>query len=297
MGSVRNVDRGFFPLDEELELLAGGLAPRGQEELVRLSSWMPFERAVELMEDMQGISVSPSMSKRNSEAAGATYVEMQTEEVERIEKEMPPAPPGAEKMQISADGAMVPLLHGQWAEVRTLVIGEVQPAVEECGEWVVHTRNLSYFSPKISSEAFERLALVEMQRRGVENAGWVAAPMDGSDWLQSLTDFSQKQITSPQGDNSLPLARSAWSGCLRCARNPFFSSFLRVLRGESYLPLTVLYSLLSALCPPQSLIPDPQSLIPISQSLTMCLMYKRPCLPHPAGPQKPAWQNNTLGKC
>jgi hypothetical protein len=52
MGSDQNVDRGFFPLDKELELLAGGLTPRGYEDLVRLSSWMPFEKAVELMEDM-----------------------------------------------------------------------------------------------------------------------------------------------------------------------------------------------------------------------------------------------------
>jgi hypothetical protein len=167
----------------------GRLTPRGNEELVRLSSWMPFERATELMADMQGIYVSPSMSRRNSESAGAAYEELQKEEVERLEKEMPVAPQGAEKMQMSADGAMVPLLHGQWAEVRTLVVGEVQPPVEERGEWVVHTRNLSYFSRKISSEQFARLALVETQRRGIENAGQVASVMDGSDWLQSFTDY------------------------------------------------------------------------------------------------------------
>jgi hypothetical protein len=188
MGSVLNAGRGFFPLDEELELLSGRLTPSGHEHLIRLSSWMPFERAAELMEDMQGISVSASASRRNSETAGAAYVEMQTEEVEQLEKEMPEAPKGAEKMQMSADGAMVPLLHGQWAEVRTLVIGEVEPAVQEKEEWVVHTRNLSYFSRKTSSEEFERLALVEIQRRGVENARQVAAVMDGSDWLQGFTD-------------------------------------------------------------------------------------------------------------
>jgi hypothetical protein len=69
-----------------------------------------------------------------------------------ISQPKPEAPKGAEKMQMSADGAMVPLLHGQWAEVRTLVIGEVQPAVQEKEEWVVHTRNLSYFSRKTSSD-------------------------------------------------------------------------------------------------------------------------------------------------
>ena len=188
MGSVRNAGRGFFPLDKELELLSGRLTPSGEEHLIRLSSWMPFERAAELMEDMQGIRVSPTTSRRNSETAGAAYVEMQTEEVKQLEKDMPVAPKGAEKMLMSADGAMVPLLHGQWAEVRTLVVGEVQPAVQEKEEWVVHTRDLSYFSRKTSSEEFERLALVEIQRRGVENARQVAAVMDGSDWLQGFTD-------------------------------------------------------------------------------------------------------------
>jgi len=188
MGSARNVGRGFFPLDEELRLLSGRLTPSGQEHLIRLSSWMPFEQAAKMMEDMQGISISPATSRRNSEVAGAAYVEMQTEEVKQLEKDMPEAPECAEKMQMSADGAMVPLLHGQWAEVRTLVIGEVQPAVQEKEEWVVHTRNLSYFSRKTSSEEFERLALVEIQRRGVENAKQVAAVMDGSDWLQGFTD-------------------------------------------------------------------------------------------------------------
>jgi hypothetical protein len=189
MGSVRYVERGFFPLDEELELLSGSLTPCGQEHLIRLSSWMPFEQAAEMMQDMQGICVSPSASRRKSEAAGAAYEEIQTEEVKRLEKDMPVAPKGAEKLQMSADGAMVPLLHGHWAEVRTLVIGAVQPAVQECGEWVVHTRDLSYFSRKTSSEEFERLALVEIQRRGVENAKQVAAVMDGSDWLQGFTDY------------------------------------------------------------------------------------------------------------
>jgi hypothetical protein len=185
---VRNADKGFFPLDEELKLLPGILTPHGHECLVRLSGWMPFDKAAELFEDFMGIQVSKSVSQRYTEEAGAAYVGMQTEEVERLEQEMPAAPAGADKIQVSADGAMVPLVHGQWAEVRTVVIGEVQPRVEERGEWVVHTRNLSYFSRKMTAEEFTRLALVEIQRRGVENAKQVGAVMDGSDWLQGFTD-------------------------------------------------------------------------------------------------------------
>lgn len=189
MEFVRSVDKGFFPLDEELKLLPGILTPHGHECLVRLSGWMPFDKAAELFEAFMEIQVSKSVSQRYTEEAGAAYVGLQTEEVERLEREMPVAPAGADKLQLSADGAMVPLVHGQWAEVRTLVVGEVQPAVEERGEWIVHTRNLSYFSRKVSAQEFERLALVEIQRRGVEHAQQVAAVMDGADWEQGFIDY------------------------------------------------------------------------------------------------------------
>jgi hypothetical protein len=195
MGFAHNVGKGFFPLDEELEVLPGVLTPRGHECLVRLSSWMPFAKAAEMLDDFMGIRVSRSMSQRYTEAAGAAYEQIQVEEVERIEKEMPVAEKGADKIQISADGAMVPLLHGVWAEVRTLVIGEVQPAMAEQGEKVVRTRNLSYFSRKVSAQKFQRLALVEMHRRGVEHAKEVAAIMDGADWEQGFTDFHCPKAT------------------------------------------------------------------------------------------------------
>jgi hypothetical protein len=183
------VDKGFFPLDEELALLPGKLTPREHECLVRLSGWMPFRRALEIVGDVLGIQVSQIVAQNYTEMAGAMYVQMQEEEVARLEREMPEAVQGAERMQISADGAMIPLLHGLWSEVRTLVVGEVQPAVQEKGEWVVHTRNLSYFSRKVTAQEFQRLALVEMHRRGVEKAKEVVAVMDGADWEQSFVDF------------------------------------------------------------------------------------------------------------
>ena len=187
---VQSVGKGFFPLDEELALLPGKLSPQAHEELVRLAGWMPsFEKAAEVFEDFTGIEVSKGMSRNYTEEAGVAYEEIQKEEVEEVERKKPPALGGADKMLISADGAMVPLLHGIWAEVRTLVIGEVQAPVLERGEWVVHTRNLSYFSRKVNAQEFQRLALVEIQRRGVENAQAVAAVMDGADWEQGFTDY------------------------------------------------------------------------------------------------------------
>jgi len=183
------VGRGFFPLDEALELLPGCLTPHGHECLVRLSGWMPFEKAAELLEDLLGIRVSKGVSQRYTEAAGAAYEQMQTEEVERLEKEAPEPEAGAEKLQVSADGAMVPLVHGVWAEVRTVVIGEVVSGLDRQGERVAHAQNLSYFSRKVNAETFQRLALVEMHRRSVEKAREVAAVMDGAEWEQGFADY------------------------------------------------------------------------------------------------------------
>ena len=195
MACARPVVKGFFPLDKELELLSGKLTPQGHECLVRLSGWMPFGKAVELLGDFMGIAVSQIVAENYAERAGAAYVQMQEEEVGHLEQEMPEAVAEPDKLQISADGAMVPLLHGVWAEVRTLVIGEVQPPVQERGESVVHTRKLSYFSRKVSAQEFQRLALVEIQRRGVENAQAVAAVMDGAEWEQGFVDFHCPQAT------------------------------------------------------------------------------------------------------
>jgi hypothetical protein len=212
MQSVQLADRGFFPLDEELELLPGKLTPREHERLARLSGWVPFERAVELLDEFLGIAIDKSMAQHYTETAGAVYVQMQEEEVVRLEREMPKAAGGAEKMQISADGAMVPLLHGTWAEVRTLVIGEVASNKQEQGEprpergerREIHARNLSYFSRKVNAQEFQRLALAEIQRRGIENAKAVAAVMDGADWEQNFVDFH-----CPQAVRILDFAHAA----------------------------------------------------------------------------------------
>jgi len=153
MGNVQAVGLYFFPLDEELELLPESLTPHGHECLVRLGVWIPsFEQAAQLLAMMLQIKVSEAMSRRWTETAGAAYVAVQQAEVERIEREMPVSPLGADKVLVSADGAMVPLVGGEWREVKTVVIGDIEPAVQQKGgEWVVTTKNLSYFLAVVPS--------------------------------------------------------------------------------------------------------------------------------------------------
>src|SRR2546427_13079096 len=120
-----------------------------------------------------GAQVAEAPPRRQTEAAGAILVAWQEQEVALLERECPPAPAGPAKQFFSADGAFVPLLHGGWAEVKTLALGEIGEPVyqEKEGEWVAPTRALSYFSRLTDADTFGRLALVEAQRRGGRKRG------------------------------------------------------------------------------------------------------------------------------
>jgi hypothetical protein len=183
------VGTAFFPLDEALGLLPGQCTPRLHEGLVLLSAWMPFGRVVSTLARLLGVQISKASVVRATETAGAAYVALQTAAVAALEQETPPAPTGATRMVVSADGAMVPLRGGEWGEVRTLAIGVV-PAPEQTPSGAVlrRTEAITYFSRLATAEAFTRQALVETHRRGLENAEQVAAVMDGADWLQGLAD-------------------------------------------------------------------------------------------------------------
>jgi hypothetical protein len=192
MPSAPSVTRGFFPLDEELQLLAGHFTPSVCEGMTRLGTWMPFKRAVKEMKYFWQVSVTEPTVRRTTEGAGAAYVAVQTAEVEQLERTLPPAPEGPAVQLLSVDGAYVPLVHKEWAEVKTLAIGTVEEPVWERGEPVVHTTALSYFSRRAEAEEFGRLALVETHRRGTETAPQVCAVTDGAEWEQGFIDLHRE---------------------------------------------------------------------------------------------------------
>lgn len=190
MALARPVEPAFFPLDEELALLPGSLTPWLQEALVRLSTHIPsFAKARSEFAFFTGIEVAPDTARRHTERAGALLVAHQTAEAARVLREHPASPCAPDTLVLSVDGAMVPLLNGQWTEVRTLAVGEVQPAQQTADGPVVHTTQLSYFSRRTDSTTFSELATLELHRRGIEAARRVGAVVDGAVWCQSFVDL------------------------------------------------------------------------------------------------------------
>jgi hypothetical protein len=92
MAPALHVESAFFPLDDQLGLLGGGLTPRGEEILMRLASWMPYECARQMLEDVLGLRVSKASACRATMQTGEAALEVWDAEVERLQQEMPQAP-------------------------------------------------------------------------------------------------------------------------------------------------------------------------------------------------------------
>ncbi len=177
------MERVFSPLDEQLALLPTAYSPFLVEAMVRLGARLPFAQVAEEMAFLFGVSVSPDTVRRLTEQAGALQVAIEQRELERLEHEAPAEPEGPAVQQVSADGAMVPLVGGHWTEVRTIAIGTVE---EQEGE--AHATDLSYFSRRCSADQFIRQATLPTQERGTRRAGTVVAVSDGASWPQELID-------------------------------------------------------------------------------------------------------------
>jgi hypothetical protein len=236
------VGRGFFPLDEELGLTAAHLSPWLVEATVRLGTWMPFERVPAALAFFTGVEIAAETARRLTEGAGAALEAAETAVVERLEQQQPEAPAGPAVQQLSADGAMVPLVGGQWAEVKTLAVGTVEARQRAADERLGQTRDLSYFSRMADHQTFARLAWGELWRRGTPRAGVVAGVMDGSEWLQGFLDYHRPDavriLDFPHGVEHLTAAAQASLGQETAASRCWLAQMAHELKtGE---PATVL---------------------------------------------------------
>ncbi len=150
---------------------------------------MPFRCASRVLEDLLGVHVSSEATRRLCEHVGKQVEEAQTAEAQLPWKEEANERENSHRQAMSADGAMVPLTGGEWAEVRTLAIGEVPACTPEQDSQKVHVGNLSYFSRLTDAATFTDLAEAETRRRHLVQAKEVCAVMDGADWLQAFVEI------------------------------------------------------------------------------------------------------------
>lgn len=186
MASAPGADPVFFPLDEELALLPGQLAPRQQEHLTHLACFMPFEKAAQMLETLLGVHTTRETTRCLTEHMGACMQAAPMAEGETSSFSAPTAQTAPARCVVSADGTMISLVNKQWAEVRTLVIGEPETETSAEGEAEIHVNQLSYVSRLCDAFTFTQHAAGELRRRRVGEARQVCSVTDGAEWCQSL---------------------------------------------------------------------------------------------------------------
>lgn len=155
---------------------------------MHLASCLPFEQAARMIADLLGVRVSAETARRLAEQTGAWMEVVQTQEREEEASRAPADQPAPLQCVMSADGAMISLVHKQWVEVRTLAIGEPVSKRGADGKAETHVDHLSYFSSLSDASTFLELAAGEMQRRKVTQAKQVCAVTDGAEWCQAVAD-------------------------------------------------------------------------------------------------------------
>lgn len=172
-------------------MLPTAYSPFLVEAMVRLGARLPFAQVAEEMAFLFGVFVSADTVRRLTEEAGAVQVAIDQRDLERLEHEAPLEPEGPAVQQVSADGAMAPVLGGTGTEVRTIAIGTVEER-DEKGEMKPHCTTLSYFSRRCPAETFIRQTTLPTSERGTRGAGTVVAIVAPrgypATWLQEVID-------------------------------------------------------------------------------------------------------------
>jgi hypothetical protein len=122
------------------------------------------------------------------------------------------AAPGAmppERQMMSVDGAMVHATTGEWREVKTLMVAELQPN----GEAV----QPSYFSRMAEHRVFAAQAASEVQRRQVTRSGAVCAVADGAEYNQAVIDHLCPGATRILAKTPTPVPATSSSNVANCA--------------------------------------------------------------------------------
>ncbi len=173
----------FFPLDQQLQVPEGHLLPHAYETLVSMSSELPFGRAVKQLERTLGVVVHASTARRQTLAVGQRMLEGQNQQAQPLSA--CPEENASERMAMSSDGSMVPLVGGVWAEVKVVAIGTVERRMRKDEEQIVTTQ-ITYFARLANAATFADQASAELRRRGIERATEVCAIQDGAEWIQGF---------------------------------------------------------------------------------------------------------------
>jgi hypothetical protein len=197
---------GFFPLSEQLQVVAEHFSPGVARQAVWLAGLVPFEQAEAILAEIGQVTISASSIWRQLQAWGGQFAVL--EEAERAqanalpERWQPPsrAEQADQRMGVAMDGFMVHILAEGWKEMKLGAVFELalrRGRDERTGErgFVPQAAHSSYAAYLGGPEAFGERVFAEARRRGWEQAQDTQVIGDGAAWIwnQTAVHFGQSR--------------------------------------------------------------------------------------------------------
>lgn len=188
---------GFFPLDQQLELVDHHWSEGVVRQAVWLSGLVSFEQAEMILHEIGQINISRNSIWRQSQAWGAKLRAL--EQGERVRANALPVkwePPSRSiepdrRLGVAMDGTMIHIRQEGWKELKVGTIFEVEvqpPGAEGSDDQSerAHAVNSSYATHLGGPEIFGELVWTEARRRRWEQTHDTMAMGDGATWIWNV---------------------------------------------------------------------------------------------------------------
>jgi hypothetical protein len=192
-----SVIRGFFPLDQQLEIKDKHWSEGVARQAVWLSGLVPFEDAAEILQEIGQVQISASSVWRLSQEWGSRLAKLEHKEQEQANA----TPDGKDiiageerqkrKMGLSMDGTMIYIRGEEWKELKVGCLFDViarpvlDPKTAEWGEGA-HAIHNSYTCHLGGPEIFGKKLWTEAQRRRFQQSTETEVVADGATWIWNL---------------------------------------------------------------------------------------------------------------
>ena len=197
---------GFFPLSEQLQIVAERFSPGVARQAVWLAGLVPYAQAEAILAEIGQVTISATSIWRQLQAWGSQFAAQ--EEAERAqanalpERWQPPsrAEQSDQRMGVAMDGFMVHIVDEGWKEMKLGVVFELELGRgrdERTGErgLVPQAADSSYAAYLGGPEVFGERVFAEARRRGWEQAQDTQVIGDGAVWIwnQAGLHFGQSR--------------------------------------------------------------------------------------------------------
>jgi hypothetical protein len=189
------------PLDQQLQIAAGGLSLGLQELLALLGATQDsFAQAATVLDRLCLVQVCPNSVRAATEDLGAVLA-AHAQEVVTTAQATGTAPAAAQpapaRLYVSMDGVVAHLHDAGWKEIKTGCVYTTRARTprQQPETGTIHAEQPSYVAALADADTFGWQLWAEACRRGVTNETELVVMGDGAHWIWNLADDHFPQAT------------------------------------------------------------------------------------------------------